>query len=172
MLNPANVKRTAYADRPVTPLGEATGLTSTPVSEHPTRGNTPRPSQPPNPYHYQPAIVSARPELTAVHLTSSNYAKAQAESLSEITSSASPEDTSGGEVQIPVSSRPGVSRRSYSFSAEDLKRSKYQHLMKDDVEARKEGEDVDEQVKKDPLQSPGVGNSEMKGREFGFTSAE
>src|SRR5204863_5500669 len=120
MLNPSNPKRKTYADRPATPLGEETGLTSTPVSEHPTRGNSPRPNAAPNPYHYQPAITSARPELTSLRRNSTNYAQARAEFLTKLTTSSSPESE-----ESSPSHAPG---RSYSFSAEDLKRSKYHHL--------------------------------------------
>jgi len=165
MDNLAKWKGKTYAERPATPLGDETGLTSTPVSEHPTRGNTPRPAAP-NPYHYQPAITSTRPELTALRRNSSNYAQAQADSLTKLTT-ASPEQSPPAE--DPASSPPRAPGRSYSFSTEDHKRSAYHHLMGDKKEG--EGEEGDgEGAKKGPLKSPGIGNSEVKGREFGFTS--
>ena len=61
----------SYADRPVTPLGTATGLTSTPVSQHPSRCGTPRPM---NPYHYQPAVIWNHPNVFPC--SSSNYLNA------------------------------------------------------------------------------------------------
>ena len=167
MLNPAALKGTkTYADRPLTPLGEATGITSTPVSEAPSRRDTPRPDPAPNPYHYQPAITSTRPELTALRRNSSNYAQARAESLLKLTAQQEPEATS------PSASHgmdDGASfhgpARSYSFSAEDLKRSSYEHLVSPDSDRKsKKGEDGTAPM------SPGVGNSKFKGREFGFTS--
>jgi hypothetical protein len=161
MLNPFNPKGKTYADRPVTPLGEETGLTSTPVSEHPTRGNTPGLNAAPNPYHYQPAITSTRPELTSLRRNSTNYAQAQAESLTKLITPSSPESEE--------SSRPHAPGRSYSFSAEDLKRSQYHHLMKDGGQQDAEGDE--EGKKKQPLKTPGIGNSEVKGREYGFTTA-
>jgi hypothetical protein len=163
MLNPSNPKGKTYADRPVTPLGEETGLTSTPVSEHPTRGNTPRLNAAPNPYHYQPAITSTRPELTSLRRHSTNYAQAQAESLTKLTTPPSlPSEES------PSPHAPG---RSYSFSAEDLKRSKYHHLLTGDSQQDVEVEADEEGKQKQPSKSPGIGNSEVKGREYGFTSA-
>jgi hypothetical protein len=162
MDNLANLKGKTYADRPATPLGEETGLTSTPVSEHPTRGNTPAPAAP-NPYHYQPAITSTRPELTALRRNSSNYAQAHAESLAKLTT-ASPEQSPAADDS--GFSPPHAPGRSYSFSPEDHKRSAYHHLMED----RKEQSEHSHHQGKTPLKSPGIGNSEVKGREFGFTS--
>jgi len=164
MDNLAKLKGTTYADRPATPLGEETGLTSTPVSEHPTRENTPGPAAP-NPYHYQPAITSTRPELTALRRNSSNYAQAHAESLAKLTT-ASPEQSP--ETDDPGSSPPHAPGRSYSFSTEDHKRSAYQHLMEGRKEKSEHGDGAHEG--KGPQMSPGIGNSEVKGREFGFTS--
>jgi len=168
-LNPAAALKGArtYADRPLTPLGEATGITSTPVSEAPSRGDTPRPDPAPNPYHYQPAITSTRPELAALRRHSTNYAQARAESL--LKSAAHPEATAttpfaSYDADDGASPHP-VPRRSYSFSAEDLKRSSYEHLMSPESD-RKPKKREDGKIP----QSPGVGNSELKGREFGFTS--
>jgi len=79
MDNIANWKGTTYPDRPSTAPVEETGLTSTPVSEHPTDGSIARPTDT-MPYHYQSAISFSRPELTALRLNSSNYARAYAES--------------------------------------------------------------------------------------------
>ena len=163
MDNLANLKGKTYADRPATPFGEETGLTSTPVSQHPTRGNTPRPDVP-NPYHYQPAIASTRPELVALRRNSSNYAQAEAESVAKL-AAASREQRPPTE--DPDSLPPYPSRRSYSFSKEDHKRSAYHHLMDD----FKKEDGKDEGAQKETLMSPGVGNSEVRGREFGFTSA-
>jgi hypothetical protein len=163
MLNPSNPKGKTYADRPVTPLGVETGLTSTPVSEHSTRGNTPHPNAAPNPYHYQPAITSTRPELTSLRRHSSNYAQAQAEFLTKLTTPSSPQSE-----ESPPPRAPG---RSYSFSAEDLKRSKHHHLMMDDDQQDAEAEKDEDGKQKQPLKSPGIGNSEFKGREYGFTTA-
>lgn len=163
MDNLANLKGKTYADRPATPLGDETGITSTPVSEHPSGKSTPR-STAPNAYHYQPAIASTRPELTALRRNSSNYAQAHAEALTKLTT-ASPEQSPVGD--DPASYAP---RRSYSFSTEDHKRSAYHHLW-EDKKREGDGEDRDgEGAKKGPLKSPGIGNSEVKGREFGFTS--
>lgn len=147
MLNPCNPKGKSYADRPATPLGDTTGITSTPVSEHGAPAdNTPPQS---NPYHYQPAQTFTRPDLSTLRRNSSNYAQAQAESLSK-----QPEG-------------PASPQRSYSFSVEDHKRSKHQYLMTEG----KMPEFDEEGREKQPLKSPGIGNSEVKGREFGFTSA-
>lgn len=146
MMDPSNAKGKSYADRPATPLGNSTGLTSTPVSGHGTPSSTTPPE--PNPYHYQPAQTLTRPDLSVLRRNSSNYAQAHAESLSK-----QPEG-------------PASPQRTYSFSVEDHKRSKYEHLMTEEKVA-----EVDEQGKeKQPLKSPGIGNSEVKGREFGFTS--
>jgi hypothetical protein len=164
MSNLANLKGKTYADRPATPLGEETGITSTPVSEHPSRGNTPRPV---NPYHYQPAISSSRPELTALRRNSSNYAQAHAESLAKLASVSPKKPT---DADASASSPPRAPGRSYSFSKEDHKRSAYTQLMEDDKK-KEEGQEGDEEgARKGPLKSPGIGNSEVKGREFGFTS--
>ena len=163
MLNPSNPKGKTYADRPATPLGQETGLTSTPVSENPTRGNTPGLNAAPNPYHYQPAITSTRPELTSLRRNSTNYAQAQAESLTKLTTPSSPESEE--------SSPRHASGRSYSFSAEDLKRSQYHYLMTDGGQQDVEVEGDEEGKRKQPLKSPGIGNSEVKGREYGFTTA-
>lgn len=152
MSNSAKVKGGTYADRPPTPLGQTTGITSAPTSEHPSRKNTPPPTS--NPYHYQPAIAATRPELSVLRRNSSNYAQAHAESLFKLTQTDQSEE-----------SRTRSPRRSYSFSHEDHKRSHYHHLMKEDEHAE------EEEKARQPLKSPGIGNSEVKGREFGFTSA-
>jgi hypothetical protein len=158
--NPTALKGRTYADRPTTPLGQATGITSTPVSEDPSRGDSSPADLAPNPYHYQPAITSQRPELTALRRNSSNYAQAHAESLLKMTAQQG-EAGPGKDGSCP----PGPGR-SYSFSAEDLKRSNYQHLMSAESD-RKKKKDGDGKA---PLRSPGIGNSETKGREYGFTS--
>jgi hypothetical protein len=59
-------------------------------------------------------------------------------------------------------SSPRGAGRSYSFSAEDLKRSQYEQLV---------SKDGGHEEKK-PLKSPGIGNSEVKGRDYGFSSVE
>jgi hypothetical protein len=148
MLNPSNPKGKSYADRPDTPLGPNTGITSTPASETGTPGsNTPADT---NPYHYQPAQTLTRPDLSALRSNSSNYKQAHADSLSK---------QPGG---------PTSPERSYSFSRDDHKRRKHEYLM-----TREKKAEVDEEGKeKQPLKSPGIGNSEVKGREFGFTSTE
>jgi len=61
---------------------------------------------------------------------------------------------------------PRPPQRSYSFSAEDLKRSKYEYLLRD------EHKEEHEEDGKGPLRSPGIGNSEVKGRDFGFSSTD
>jgi hypothetical protein len=153
----ADRKPRPYAERPTTPLGEETGITSAHVSEYPSASSTPRPppAAMPDPYHFQPAIASSRPELSALRRNSSNYAQATAENL-KFTSM----DEKGEEEVRPV---PG---RSYSFSAEDLKRSQHEHLVK--------GQSVPEgQEGQAPhVETPGVGNSEAKGREYGFSTTE
>ena len=53
---------TGYTDRPITPLGLETGLTSAPVSEGPTRSNSPKPI---NPYLYQPALRLTHPDAVS-----------------------------------------------------------------------------------------------------------
>jgi hypothetical protein len=160
MLSPQTQTK-SYADRPATPLGEATGLTSTPVSEHPSRKNTPPPG---NPYHYQPAITSSRPEIAKLRRSSTNYIQASSSRIqAEATSPGAVGD--GGVSGVSSVGEPGSPRssgRSYSFSSEDLKRSKYQHLMME----------KDHEEGKEPLKSPGIGNSEAKGRDFGFSSVE
>jgi hypothetical protein len=69
--------QTTYTDRPVTPLGEASGLTSTPVSEYPSRQSSPRTTRTTkptvNPYQYQPAMAWAHPSVFASLCSSSNY---------------------------------------------------------------------------------------------------
>ena|SRR5947207_955076 len=82
MLKPNNQKK-SYANRPLTPLGDAFGLTSTPVSEVPSRTSSPPP--PLNPYMYQPARTWTHP--TVLPRSSSNYAQAvsAAETVIEIT---------------------------------------------------------------------------------------
>jgi hypothetical protein len=163
MLSPPKQPK-SYADRPATPLGDATGLTSTPVSEQPSRKNTPPPG---NPYHYQPAIASTRPEIAILRRSSSNYIQACSPHIqTEVTSPGAGGDGGVGGMSdvssVGEPGSPGGSGRSFSFSAEDLKRSKYQHLMKEeDHEEGKEG-----------VKSPGIGNSEVKGRDFGFSSVE
>jgi|SRR5271156_2712658 len=162
MLNPSDHKGRTYADRPVTPLGEASGLTSTPVSEQPSRKNTPYPPQITNPYQYQPAMAASRPELAAQRRNSSNYAKACAE-VGGFTPLTAEEEEPPTEEPHEM---PRAPQRSYSFSAEDLKRSKYEYLLKDEHK----GEHRED--RKGPLRSPGIGNSEVKGRDFGFSSSE
>jgi hypothetical protein len=158
------LKCKTYADRPMTPLGEATGITSTPVSEAPSRGDSPRPDPAPNPYHYQPAITSQRPELAALRCNSSNYANARAESFLRNTAQQGGPYSSGPPRPGKDGSPPRGPGRSYSFSAEDLKRSSYQHLMTAELDERKC------ESGRSPLMSPGIGNSEAKGREYGFSS--
>jgi hypothetical protein len=51
----------------------------------------------------------------------------------------------------------------YSFSAEDLKRREHAYLM-NDQDGENEGKDVPK--------SPGIGNSEVKGRDYGFSSRD
>ena len=168
MSNPSKPKGNTYADRPATPFGEQTGLTSTSVPDPTPTGDAS--SLAPNPYHYQPAIVSTRPELSALRRNSTNYAQAYAEWPQKFTSASSP-DEAPAPGQEYSSSPHSTSGRSYSFSAEDLKRSKYHHLMTDETKEKREGEELDEHgLRKEHPKSPGVGNSEMKGREFGFTS--
>jgi hypothetical protein len=166
MLNPSALKGSTYASCPMTPLGEATGITSTPVSEAPSRGDTLDPA--PNPYHYQPAITSSRPELTALRCNSSNYAQAHAESLLKLATqqefSAATSPSHGTSKSLTSPRGPG---RSYSFSAEDLKRSSYRHLMSSEADPNAKKEEKDGQP---PLRSPGIGNSQLMGREYGFTS--
>ena len=80
MLKPNQNK--SYADRPLTPLGDASGLTSTPVSEVSSRKNSPPPV---DPYMYQPAVTWTHPSV--VPNSSSNYAQAisAAETIIKIT---------------------------------------------------------------------------------------
>jgi hypothetical protein len=80
MLKPYNQK--SYASRPLTPLGDAFGLTSTPVSQVSSRQNSPPPL---NPYMYQPAITLTHPNVFPK--SSSNYAHAVSagETIIEIT---------------------------------------------------------------------------------------
>jgi hypothetical protein len=73
MLKPYN-KKNSYANRPLTPLGQASGLTSTPVSTAPTRQNSPPPV---DPYKYQPAMTWTHP--SAFPCPSSNYIQASAD---------------------------------------------------------------------------------------------
>ena len=81
MLKPYNQNK-SYANRPLTPLGDAFGLTSTPVSQVPSRQNSPPPL---NPYMYQPAIALTHP--TVFSKSSSNYTQAVSagETIIEIT---------------------------------------------------------------------------------------
>jgi hypothetical protein len=67
MLKPYNQNK-SYANRPLTPLGDAFGLTSTPVSEVSSRQNSPPPL---DPYKYQPAITLTHPSVFPN--SSSNY---------------------------------------------------------------------------------------------------
>lgn len=68
---PTNSKSKTYSERPKTPLGEDTGLTSTTVSQQPSRKSTP-PGV--NPYQYQPAITWTHPGVYPGK--TSNYAEA------------------------------------------------------------------------------------------------
>lgn len=70
MLKPYNQNK-SYENRPLTPLGDAFGLTSTPVSEVSSRQNSPPPL---DPYMYQPAITLTHPSVFPN--SSSNYAQA------------------------------------------------------------------------------------------------
>ena len=115
MLSPSNVNRKGYADRPLTPLGEETGITSTPVS----RQASPPPAQALNPYHYQPAIYSSLPELGAQRRESSNYARAlKVAQMSEPNQNAYQSMPSNEEAKKLIN--VPRAQRSYSFSAEDL----------------------------------------------------
>lgn len=58
-----------------------------------------------------------------------------------------------------------VQGRTKSYSKDDQKRMMHNPWMQDESE-KKEGGDG-----RNPPKSPGVGNSEVMGREFGFTSA-
>jgi hypothetical protein len=143
-LKSPDLKGKPYSDRAQTPLGEETGLTSKPVSEQTTpRSQTPQQASS-NPYHYQPAIDSTHPHLTALRRRSSNYAQAQVESMSKMTS------------------LRDEAVRSFSFSLEDFKRRRSEHLMRDDTASKEE--------KAVSPTSPGIGNSELEGREYGFSS--
>ena len=78
---PTDSKSKAYSERPITPLGENTGLTSTAVSQLPSRKSTPGV----NPYHYQPAVTWTHPG--AYPGKTSNYAEAKlAQELARLTS--------------------------------------------------------------------------------------
>jgi hypothetical protein len=79
---PQNIR--PYAARPVTPLGEASGLTSTPVSEYPSRENSPGPEKTAekenhevNLYQYQPAMTWTHPSAFAAARWTSNYSSTQ-----------------------------------------------------------------------------------------------
>ena len=166
MLNTGNPEGRGYSERPATPLGEETGITSASPSERATPKEVPRTVAPPGPYHYQPAIASTRPELIALRRNSTNYAQAQAESL-RLTSLSGHESSH----DAAATAEPSESARSFSFSTEDLKRARYEDLFKDEHEVAVEDEtDQDHHAKKYPPQSPGVGNSQTEGREYGFSS--
>ena len=62
---------TKYTDRAMTPLGNETGLTSTPVSLRPSRSNSPKST---DPYVYQPAAMWTHPN--AVPGPTANYLEA------------------------------------------------------------------------------------------------
>lgn len=79
---PQNIR--PYAARPVTPLGEASGLTSTPVSEYPSRENSPglektaeKRNHGVNLYQYQPAMTWTHPSAFAAACWTSNYSNTQ-----------------------------------------------------------------------------------------------
>lgn len=75
MLTPCNPKK-SYENRPQTPLGEYSGLTSSPVSKSSSRQSTPPPSV--DPYKYQPAMTWTHPR--SFSNPSSNYIQAKAAS--------------------------------------------------------------------------------------------
>jgi len=54
-----------------------------------------------------------------------------------------------------------------SYSKDDQKKMMHDRYMKDDVKEREK----DEEGKMIVPKSPGIGNSEVMGREYGFTSA-
>jgi hypothetical protein len=67
----------SYGERPDTPLGPSTGLTSTPVSRHPSRSGTPNQilkNAMVDPYRYQPAAIWSHPNCYPC--SSSNYREA------------------------------------------------------------------------------------------------
>lgn len=108
MLKPYN-RENSYANRPLTPLGENSGLTSTPVSEGPTRQNTPPPM---DPYKYQPAM--AWTHACPFPRSSSNYSHAASTSESIVKVPSTVPLTSGNPT-LPI-------RRRCSYSAGDIKR--------------------------------------------------
>ena len=122
MLSPKSIKPRGYADRPVTPLGEGSGLTSAPVSQLPSRTSSPK-TPDVDPYRYQPAINSSRPQFTAPDYQSSNYARACF--LKFVAGSATASEgrlyrsKSSIDEAAELSHIPRV-HRAYSFSAEDL----------------------------------------------------
>ena len=105
MLKPNQNK--SYANRPLTPLGDSSGLTSTPVSEVSSRKNSPPPL---DIYMYQPAITWTHPSV--VPNSSSNYAQAvlAAETIIEITPALLVREKSILAHQPSDSSSPGVEK--------------------------------------------------------------
>jgi hypothetical protein len=122
MLSPSTIKARGYTERPLTPLGEETGITSAPVSRHPSRASSPLPPvDVPNPYHYQPAVNSSRPEFTVLRRKSSNYAQACGSKFVALAGT----DRNNGRSHSTSEETEGIThpprpRRAYSFSAEDL----------------------------------------------------
>jgi len=103
----------------------------------------------PDYYRYQPAIAT-RPELR--NRQSSNYAQATAAALQGSAPTESQPMAESGERPVPG--------RSMSYSKDDQKKMMHDRYMKEKEVTAAGG----------APKSPGIGNSEMMGREFGFTS--
>src|SRR5579859_2026970 len=90
----------SYADRPATPLGTVTGLTSTPCSQHPSRCGTPIAKAKFNPYMYQPAMMWNHPDCYGPYGgSSSNYLSALRGKVVAKVAAEMPEE--GKEVESP-----------------------------------------------------------------------
>src|SRR2546423_15021025 len=99
---------TKYTDRAMTPLGNETGLTSTPVSLRPSRSNSPKST---DPYVYQPAAMWTHPN--AVPGPTANYLEAVERERAPL-GGGSGVKTGGGEVAWGCGTeegRPGLGRK-------------------------------------------------------------
>jgi hypothetical protein len=144
-----------YSERPMTPQGPNTGFTSVVVP-----GTETPPGPELDPYRYQPAAATTRPGVKQ-RQSSSNYADATAAALKGF--APLNERSTEGDPDRPEP------RRAMSFSKDDQKKMMHDRYFKG--EGEHDGEEKDKDGRMTAPKSPGVGNSEMMGREYGFTSA-
>jgi hypothetical protein len=146
------------ATSPVTDeIGYATTIPSEPSE---TGVHPPDSLPPPEPFHHeQPPLPIVFPPH-GPHNKSAKYLKAMKQAKEKLKTKAYWDARSG---------EPGQPDQTYSH--EDLKKMRYEQLVKDDVGYQTaESDDEDMIRKKQKEKGPGVGNSALAGRELGFTS--